>query len=387
MLSGKEQDTTIAAHEALAPEPKEQPIQPMELLKWVFEQLAAIPWVACGAMGTGAGIALLYFYFASIDVVPADIPSILSASLLMAMLAFAFYMWVVVCLIAPLAGYRALDLHVEEGEGNKQAEKPGQAGTSGLWALQLIGVGGLLLLISVPKMIRCAPYVEHLLIAGTLFACVGAFGWWRNESTNAGRRRSWKKRMGLALLVSVAGALPFVVLTQLLSSHRGADWPHLVAFLSIWLTVVAVSAFLDRIPVWGCALMLTMLCPILMYSIPGLLGFPAFFPTTIAQLSGIRAEAPSELRVPYSTCRLIESAIGDSKTVKPVNCRSDNEWGTVHAQVLSNLGGRWLIEVQLDGPQPKGRNGAVRVTIPGEGVHTVRQMPAQSPEQATGCRT
>ncbi len=387
MLSKAEQDETIPALAGKSSELNEEPIKPKELIKWVFEQLQAIPWVACGAMGTGAGIALLYFYFASIDFVPADIPSILSASLLMAMLALAFYMWVVVCLLAPLAAYRAMDLHVDENLEDKASQAPKSVGTSAVWALQLVGVGGLLLFISVPEVVRCVPLFEYLLIAGAVFTCVGVFGWWRNERTKAGYRQAWKKRLGLALVVSVAGALPFIVLTQLVISNLGADWPHLVAFLAVWLTVVAVSAFVDRIPVWGCALMLTILCPILVYSLPGLLGFPAFFPTKVAQLAGIRAEKPAELRVPISTCKLIASAVGTSKVMKPVSCEADADWGAVHAQVLSNLGERWLIEVQLDGPQPKGRNGAVRVTIPGEGVHTVRQMPAQSSEQAAGCRT
>jgi hypothetical protein len=367
-------------------EASNEPIQARDLIKWAFEQLAMIPWVACGAMGTGAGIALLYFYFASIDYVPADISAVLSASLLVALLAFAFYVWVVICLVAPLAAYRAMDLHMEdEGE---ETPAPKSTGVSGLWALQLIGVGGLLLFISVPQAIKCAPFFEYLLIAGGLCICAGAFGWWRNESAKTERRRVWKRRLGLASLVSTVGALPFIVLAQILLSGHGADWPHLIAFLMVWLAVVVVSAFLDRIPVWVCALMLTVFCPILMYSLPALLGFPAFFPTKIAQISGIRAEKSAELRVPVNTCKLIESAVGTAKMAKPVRCGGGVDWGTVHALVLSNLGERWLIELQLDGVEPGNRNGAVRVTIPGDDVQIVRRMvPPASTDKAGGCRT
>lgn len=386
MLSEEEKEKAITAFELPPPATSADPIQPREFLKWVFEQLAMIPWVAFGAMGTGGGIALLYFYFASIDYVPADISSVLSASLLMALLAFAFYVWVVICLVAPLAAYRAMDLHVEdEGE---EARTPKSTGVSGLWTLQLIGVGGLLLFISVPQAIRCVPYFEYLLIAGGVCTCAGAFGWWRNEIAKTVRRRAWKKRLGLALLVSTVGALPFIVLTQILLSHHSTDWPHLVALLVVWLTVVVVSAFLDRIPVWGCALALTIFCPILMYSLPALLGFPAFFPTKIAQLSGIRAEKVAELRVPAGTCKLIESAVGAPKTARPVSCGGGAEWGTAHALVLSNLGERWLIELQLEGGEPGKTNGAVRVTIPGADVQIVRRIaPLALTGKAPGCRT
>lgn len=386
MMSEAENEKAVMTDEVTHSEASAQPIQPGELLKWAFEQLAMIPWVACGAMGTGVGIALLYFYFASIDYVPADTSSVLSASLLMALLAFAFYMWVVVCLIAPLAVYRAMDLHVEdEGEAVRAANS---TGTSGLWALQLIGVGGLLLFISLPQVIRCVPLSQYLLIAGGVCTGAGAFGWWWNESALAGRRRAWKKRLGLALLVSAVGALPFIVLTQILLPKHGTDWPHLIAFLVVWLTVVGISAFMDRIPVWGCALMLTFFCPILMYSLPALLGFPAFFPTKIAQISGIRAESTAELRVPANTCKLIESAVAAANTAKPVSCGGGTDWGTVHALILSNLGERWLIELQLEGAESGNRNGTVRVTIPGADVQIVRRTaPLASTDKTGGCRT
>ncbi len=82
-------------------------IDPWDVVKRLFQRIGALPWVAFGAIGTGCGVALLHFYFRSIDFIPADIPSILGASVFVAMLAFAFYMWVVLSLIAPLWGYVA----------------------------------------------------------------------------------------------------------------------------------------------------------------------------------------------------------------------------------------------------------------------------------------
>lgn len=364
-----------------------EPLQPIEWMKWVLNQLAAIPWVACGAIGTGFGVALLYFYFASIEFVPADIPAILSASLLVAMLAFAFYAWVVVCLIAPLAAYRGMELHVEETSDEPDQAKS-KASLSGLWALQFLGVGGLLVVIGLPQWLKCMPLSHYPLGTGVVFVGVGVLGWMRSETRMGSRRRAWKKRLGLALLVSVAGALPFVVLVQLLVSDRGAEWVHLIAFLAAWLTVVATSAFVEKIPVWGCALLLTILSPVLMYSLPGLLGFPAFFPTKVAQIAGIRSPKAVELRLPLVTCQLIESAMGNAVVTKTVNCHERSGWGSAHAHVLSNLGERWLIELPLDGDQPHGRNGAVRVSIPGDGVQTVRRIaPPPLPDRAIGCPT
>jgi hypothetical protein len=381
MLSKAEQGETIPAHEVQSSTAYEKPIQPIELLKWVFEQLSAIPWVACGAMGTGAGIALLYFYFASIDFVPPDIPSILSASLLMALLAFALYMWVVVCLVAPLAAYQAMGL---EARNEKHGKSKKQWLVSGLWALQFIGVSGLLLFIGIPMWRKCVPLSGYFLALGVAFALLGLIGWIQHELKAVDHRHAWKKRLGSALLVCGVATLPFIALLQLLILNRGADWPHLGAFFAVWLFVVAGSALLNRIPVWGCALLLTCLSPILVYSVPGLLGHPAFFPTKVAELAGIRAERTAELRVPRSTCDLIQSALGASQTVKPVTCVGV-EWGIVHAQVLSNLGDRWLIELKLADAQPLGRNGALRLTIPGEGVQTLQLIVA--PTTSAGCPT
>jgi hypothetical protein len=386
MPSEAENEKTVMGDEVPHSVASAPPVQPGKLLKWASEQLAMIPWAACGAMGTALGIAMLYFYFASIDYVPADISSVLSASFLMAWLALAFYMWLIMGLLAPLAAYRGMDLHVDDDA--QEARAPRSTGVSGLWALQLIGVGGLLLFISAPHAIQCVSFWAYPLIAGAVCIGAGAFGWWHNELANACRRRAWKKRLGPALLVSMIGSLPCIVLFHILLSGHGADWPHLVALLVVWLTVVALSAFIDRVPVWGCALMLIALSPILMYSLPTLMGFPAYFPTKIAQIAGIRAEGAAELRMPSKACKLIESAVAGAKTARPVNCNEDADWGTVHALVLSNLGERWLIELQLDGVEPVGRNGSVRVTIPGADVQIVRRMPPPAAtDKASGCRT
>lgn len=74
-----------------------------------------------------------------------------------------------------------------------------------------------------------------------------------------------------------------------------------------------------------------------------------------------------ELRVPDGTCRLIQSAVSDLRPLKPIMCVTD-AWGSVHAQVLSNLGDRWLVELKLMESATQDGQGALRVTIPAEGV-------------------
>lgn len=81
---------------------------------------------------------------------------------------------------------------------------------------------------------------------------------------------------------------------------------------------------------------MTCMLPALVFVIPHLLGRPAHFPATVAQMAGIRAAKVDELRVPTSTCQLIQSALGQRAAAQGVHCDA-GEWGTAHARVLSSL--------------------------------------------------
>ena len=362
-----------SAGQAQPAEKNEEEIQPMELVKRLFRCMRAIPWVTFGAISTGCGVALLYFYFRSIDFIPADIPSILSASLFVAMLAFAFYMWVVLSLIAPLWGYVATGLQ-GRGLGDKSTGSPTTA--SGLWALQFIGVGGFLSFLGYQLDRDCKPGAEYFLIPGGVLALIGLVGWVIHEVKSAGERPVWWSRLHHVAWVCLLSALPFAALWLYLIPNRGTDWLHLGVFFGTWLLVVAGSSILfHRIPVWASALTVLFVAPLLAISIPVLQRSPNLLPTHVAELAGIRSKKTDELRVPKSTCDLIQNALGSAQAVSPLIC-GENEWGTVHAQVLSNLGDRWFIELSLAGPAVQGNNGVLRLSIPGDGVQKVRRIAA-----------
>lgn len=341
-------------------------IQPMELVKRLFEQMAAFPWVACGAIGTGFGVALLYFYFRSIDFIPADIPSLFGASLFVAMLAFALFVWVVASLIAPLWAYREADFDDPNGDG----------GVSGLWALQLLSAGAFLLFIGYRLWRDCKSSEEYVLIPGAILTLCGAVGWAVHEMKRTSHKHPLWKRQLRALGVCFFGVLPFIAFVSFLLPSKGSEWLHVGVFFGVWLlVVVGSSTFLHNIPLWGCALLVMVGAPIFMISITGLQGHSSALPTQIAQVAGIRSKNPDELRVPKSTCDLIQNALGSAQAVNPLIC-GEGAWGTAHAQVLSNLGDRWFIELSLAGAAAQGSNGVLRLSIPGDGVQKVRRIAA-----------
>lgn len=348
-------------------------IDPWRLLQRVFLRIGAIPWVSFGAMGTGIGVALLYLYFRSIDFIPADIPLILSASLFVAMLAFAFYLLVVLSLLAPLWGYRDTGLHGQE-VAQAEAPAPGRPSISGLWALQFMGVGASLLYMGFGAWRHCTGGEKYLLSIGGLLALAGALGWAVHEARIAGLRAAWWRRLHHVAWVSLLGALPFCALWLYLIPSRGTDGLHLGVFFATWLVVVVGSSIsLHRIPVWGSALIVVCAMPLLTISIPVFQGTPSLLPTHVAELAGIRSKQLDELRVPKGTCELIQNALGRVNTVNPLFC-DESEWATVHAQVLSNVGDRWFIELDLarDDAGVDGR--ALRLTIPSNGVQKLRRV-------------
>lgn len=349
---------------------------PKRLAGSLLRTLHDIPWVSLGAIGTGVGVALLYAYFRSIDFMPSDIPSILGASVFVALLALGFYLWVVLSLIGPVWAFRELGLPVASPQ-----DRPASGFERwSLPALQVLGVGLLLLYIGVRSSLGCEAIAPWFLVLGLALALLGSAAWGLSERATAGHRAAWWRRLLPALGVCCAGILPFLGLLALLPSEGGTGWWSLVFVLLMWLLVVGATRW-EGIPVWAYALGVTALLPAVMFSLPSLLGHSAHFPATVAQMAGIRAAKVDELRVPDSTCRLIQSALGKRAAVQGVHCDTDG-WGTVHARVLSSFGPRWLIEVQTASPQqPPAPPERMRLTIPGEGVHLVRH-PAPTPRDA-----
>lgn len=364
------------------PEGAEPPPDPVGLARLLLQQLAAIPWVGLGAIGTGVGVALLAFYFRSIDFVPPDISSVLGASVFVAMLAFAFYLWVLVSLVGPLWAYRAAKLPPQQ-----EASEQGfcLAANVGLPALQVLGVGGFLLIVlGVPAWRECRPYAGWTLAICGVLALLGGAVWAWSEWRTRGQRPAWWWRLPAVLWVCLWGVLPMGALLALLWPSQGAGWQHLWTLGGLWLGVVIAPLLLRRIPVWGCALMITTMFPALAISLPLFLGSPSLFPTKIAELAGVRSKGALELRVPASTCLLIDSALEVDHRARYVNC-NERGWSSVHAQVLANLGPRWLIQLAPKNAGTLAGESMLRLTVPAEGVHIVQRPPVPKTTSADSC--
>ena len=166
---------------------------PVELTRLLLQQLAAIPWVGLGAIGTGFGVALLVFYFRSIDFVPSDVPSVLGASVFVAMLAFAFYLWVLVSLVGPLWAYRATKLSPQQEAHEKATHL---VANLGLPALQFLGVGVfLLVVVGAPAWVECRPYAGWMVGISMALVLLGGAGWIGSEWRTRGRRPAWWRRL------------------------------------------------------------------------------------------------------------------------------------------------------------------------------------------------
>lgn len=160
---------------------KGKPIEPMMLLKRLVAFMGALPWVTLGAVGTGCGLALLYFYFRSIEFLPADIPAMLSASLFVGLLAAALCLYTAGSLLAPLWAYREAGL-----DDQTDINRP-----SSLWTLQLVGVGAFLLFVGYRLWRDCKNDPEFVLVPGAVFVLIGGLGWAWYQIKQTAHQHPW----------------------------------------------------------------------------------------------------------------------------------------------------------------------------------------------------
>ncbi len=352
------------------------PIEPMVLVRRLLRQFRTIPWLGLSAIGTGLGVLLLVGYFKSIGFVPPDVTAILGASVFVAMLAVAFVALVVMSIVAPTWAYK--DQRLSHVTASQDEHVPFRD-RLGLPALQLVGVGALFLCLAALEWMRCSSYVYAYLLIGAVLVAIGLVIWIRLEIRLLAAPRAWRKRSISAVWVAAMSVPPLGGLMALLIPGQDIEWTHLIAMVVVWGLVVWSSAFLDRVSVLASASAVCVLFPILAFSLPAMVGDISLFVRQIAEVTGIRLARPADMHMPVATCRLIEGALGSAEPAQPMNC-DHPEWGAAHAQVLSNLGNRWLIDVPLRGGA---QSGSLRLTIPADGV----QIVYRSPPSRSSCRT
>ena len=168
-------------------------------------------------------------------------------------------------------------------------------------------------------------------------------------------------------------------------ARQDVEWWHLGLLLVVWLFVVGVNALVTReLPVWTLAFVALMLMPAFLGMIPFFLGKPTLFIERVAELAGIRGKEAEVFRVPKGTCSLFQSALPHDQKIEGLDCTGDGDWGSVKAQVLSSMGERWLLEVDLDPLSGEGVREKLRLSVPAEGIQIVRRI-APKIEAAAAC--
>lgn len=342
------------------------------------------PWVGLGVLSTCLGVLILYAYFRGIGHVPTDFATVLGAGVGIAGVTFVYLLAVVLALIVPHAVFTQM-------ESLKAApwrpwSGPLKDANNLLIGAQWLSVGLLFTYVAWGQWSDCMPGLAYLLIpAAVLVVAGGAI------VVHAGWRRAvlrWTTIWSFVQLLLLS-SLPLLVLSDLLMPTGSAsEWDYLL-WLLVWLALIFVLGTLPKeVPLWAIALVVPFLLPIALWLAPAMRGHGDLFPQRVMELAGIRTTKVVELKVPQSTCELIAATARfdpTGPTVKP--CGAGAPWVTVRAQVLSNLGARWWIDVQQVGDLALDPAEVLRMSIPAEGAQLVQRRPASVPERRSQCKT
>jgi hypothetical protein len=341
------------------------------------------PWVGLGVLSTCIGVLIMYAYFRGVGHVPADFATVLGAGVGIAGATFVYMLAVMLALIAPHVAFTLM----ESLKTAPWRAWPGPLKDTNnlLIGAQLLSVGLLHLYVAWGLWRDCVPGLAYVLIpAGILLGTGGA------TVAHAGWRRSvWRWTTTLSFLqLLLLSSLPLLVLSALLMpTGTTSVWDYLL-WLAVWLGFVAALGHLPKeVPLWAVAMVVPFLLPAVLWGAPFLRGHGDLFPQRVMEMAGIRTAKAVELKVPRATCELIAATARFGPAGQTVTaCGVETPWVTVRAQVLSNLGSRWWVEVQQVGDLPVDPAEVLRMSIPAEGVQLVQRKPATVPESTSRCK-
>ncbi|MBQ0921401.1 hypothetical protein KBW71_23435 [Hydrogenophaga aromaticivorans] len=341
------------------------------------------PWVGLGVLSTCLGVLILYAYFRSMGHVPADFAILLGAGVGIAGVTFAYLLVVVLALILP----HAVFTQMESLKAAPWRPWPGSLKDANnlLIGAQWLSVG-LLFSYSAWGLWRdCVPGLAYVLTPAVVLVVAGGAivahaGW---------RRAVWRwTTTGSFVQLLLLSSLPLLVLSDLLMpTGTTSEWDYLL-WLLVWLTFIFVLGALPKeVPLWAVALVIPFLLPAALWLAPAMRGHGDLFPQRVMEMAGIRTTKAIELKVPQATCELIAATALFGPTGQAVTpCGAGTPWVTVRAQVLSNLGTRWWIEVQQVGDLAVDPAEVLRMSIPADGAQLVQRRPATTPERRSQCK-
>lgn len=366
-----------ASIDAEKPEEKNGGQLLLQMLNRVLAFLRDFPWVAAGAICTGLGVLVLYTYFRSIEFLPPDLTSIVGAGLAIGLAALGYVIVVVLALMAPRWAY----LESRLAASAAQDRLPGPMGKVNvvLLSLQVLGAGGFLGGVAYLLWADCLPFVSYLAVPAAILLVAGIAGWWIVERRNhrSVGDRLW--RLASAVLVGFFSSIPFFTLLSVLVPFAHASWLDVGVWFGIWVGFAVLVAWLpDDFPHWAMGVLALILVPTVLLPLPMVFGRSASFPTAVVTKAGIRLPKIVELRIPANTCDLVRSTLAPAEANYLVECGGPGGWGSVRAQVLSNLGSRWWVELsplKQDEPNPAVAV-PIRLSIPADGVQIVQKTGA-----------
>jgi hypothetical protein len=320
----------------------------------LFQTLEEIPWVSLTAISTLFGVMILFLYFRSIDYFPNDFSALIglgAATSIGAILVIAALSFI---LIAPAAFYRhyaSTDYSPDVRVSFKESE---------LIALQLGGMGGFFAHIAYGIYRDCDEFSWGYALTGAALFLIGFIAAVR-ITLRKGSFKSRRLRVWASLTLMVFGLAPVFILIPLGDLFSAYEVDFGILLFALWaLAIIGNAKGGANLKMSGIAITSVFLVVFIFVLFPITTDRPGFFPTMVAQQLGVRSAGEVKLHVSKKSCELIAALQRKSQVKKTGDCL-DDEWNEVSAVVLSNIGERWLLELNSHQSDSKSR---LRALIP-----------------------
>ena len=356
-------------------------------IRRVFLSLNEVPWVSFTALSTAWGGALLFIYFHSIGYVPSDLSALFGLGVTTAVMSIGLLAFFAFSLFSPTWIYQIglADLKPAFQSINRKHLAIALAG------LQFGCLGGFLLHFAYQQF-NCNNLDVFWVVVGGLLSIWGLSSLAYVIFIPADlKKRIW---CGFcAILIGGCGTVSIVVLRPLQLALAPTGFLADLIFFGLFAVIVFFNAIaalaLVRMKVAVFSLFVTVY---LLLILPLWGSNPVFFPTIVAGVLGVRESKPQELHIPQKTCQLLLSVVDPNSSLPLALKCPAGDWGVVTAQVLSNVGDRWLVQVarQKDKAAAIDEEEALqlRITIPKEGVQIITQTEhsADVKQDASTCK-
>lgn len=335
----------------------------------VFQSLNEIPWLSMTAIGTLLGVAILFWYFRSIDFFPSDFSVLIGLGVGAAASAFGVLCLLTLGLFAPAWFYRFyLAEPNERASGTKrhftEAEMVG---------LQLGGIGLTFGVIAYPEWRDCGTWFSFYGALAVVMLLLWAIVFAKIAFTKRIRTTRIEASATAAGIAAVSAGICLVLLPLLQVLRSEYLYTDAILFTLWALVILANASAAVRLRFLEISIVGAFVVIFLFILIPLTASQSNLFPQMTASFLGIREDASTELRVSTKTCQLIRSALPEGVTSKDVECGAE-DWGKVKAQIFSKVGDLWLIEVAAERASDPTTVARYRITIPRSDVQVIRAV-------------